>query len=105
MNDETINDTVLEFLDRLDRPTLERVARLFIEECGYLHEHEPADRELFEKYSCSSRNWCTASYGGKCDGGHTVTSEPWCDISGFDCPECELVDELRAIAAEVTVPP
>lgn len=122
---ETINDQVLAILDRLDRPTLGRVARLFLENVRYLDQHAPEKREAVAPFACSGQayHYCSFSTphdpgcpavggdgklkrsGGKpCppDCGETE-AEPWCNANGFDCPDCELVDALHAVVSSVMV--
>lgn len=120
-----IGDQVLELLPKLDRPTLERVTRLYVESVGYLDEHKPEHRERGTWFPCSGEAYHLCSFSSRHDpgckavggngdvsaNGHSVartcepdcdssgTEEPWCRCSGFDCPECEFVDELIGVIA------
>lgn len=117
----SINDQVLAVLDRLDRPTLERVARLFLENVNYLDQHAPEKREAVAPFACSGQTYHYCSFTTQHDPGCPAVggdgklserfeharpcapdcgeteAESWCNASGFDCPECALVNALRAV--------
>lgn len=98
----TVNEQLLEILPKLDRPTLERVAMILINECGYLYEHHPEGDELIGKFKCSDDTYHVPPCGhgtteGNCEAGEP---EPWCANAGFDCPTCAAVTELEEIVKQ-----
>lgn len=99
----TLAERLAEVLPRLERAELSRVARLLLDETGFLDEHSAQLREPdVRRFSCSGEQWCSGEYGGRCDGeSHTVTTSRWCPVSGFNCTTCALVDELEDLLRAV----
>jgi hypothetical protein len=108
-----------------DLERLRRVARILHGETSFLCEHDPRGDDQFGKYPCTrAGHYHSCSFGAnhhpRCkavggDGdvpsksGHARSCEPdcaeglpepWCNCSGFDCPDCAVVAELNAILAE-----
>lgn len=118
---EDISARVLGALDALPLDDLRALARLYVDETGYLGEHLPGERENVAPFACSGETYhfcsfstqhdpgCLAAGGdGKMTGRFEnarscaadcgeVDAEPWCHCSGFDCATCEMVDKLLGL--------
>ena len=117
----------LAVLDRANEDQLRRIARVMLEECGYLDQHNPPQgSHQFGRFPCSEDTYHLCSFtlrhdpGCRAAGGngdvsangyaHARSCEPdcaegepeaWCNVAGFDCPTCETLTELRAVVAEI----
>lgn len=126
---DEINDRVLAALDVLPLDAVREIAKLYVDITGYLGEHMPQEREDVAPFACSGKTYhycsfttehdpgCPAAGGdGKLRGPHKdggrpcaadcgeTDAKPWCHCSGFDCPDCEMVDNLLGILAAAGVP-
>lgn len=116
-------------IDSLSVEALRELARLYVEEVGYLGDHMPNEREHAKRFPCTGEAYHRCSYmlphrqGCKAIGGDgnlvgaeeharsceatcesDATDEPWCHCNGFDCPDCAMVDELLALLDREGVP-
>lgn len=120
---DDIEARVLVALDTLPADAVRAVAKLYVENVGYLGEHLPHEREHAKRFACTGNSYHGCSYGiahqqgckaiggdgnlvgsayenarscaADCDA--SAPDEPWCHCSGFDCPDCAMVDNLLGL--------
>lgn len=118
---DDLDKRVVAALDVLPIEELRVLARLYVDECGYLGEHTPGERESVAPFACSGETYHYCSFSTEHDPGcpavggdgklsdrfqHSkpcapdcgeTDAEPWCSCSGFECPTCEMVDRLLGL--------
>lgn len=124
-----IETRVAVVVDAMPSTMLRRVLRLYVEEVGYLGDHMPGERENTKRFACSGASYHRCSFslahqqgceaiGGdgtlvdgypearscaaNCD--ESAPEETWCQVAGFGCPTCAMVDELLGVLAAIEMP-
>lgn len=97
-----IHDRLTQSVAQLDEQSAKRALAILIEVSPYLDDHNPAGDEQIGKFACSGQTYHRPPCGnftavGNCDAGEP---EPWCNVSGFDCPDCAAVAALTALLDE-----
>lgn len=118
---DEIQERVAAAIDSLPLEALRDLARLYVNEVGYLGEHFPHEREDVAPFACSGETYHYCSFTAQHDpgcpavGGDGILAgrferakpcapecgetapRPWCSNAGFDCPTCEMVDGVLGL--------
>lgn len=120
----TLNDDLEAVLERMTEDQLRRTVQLYLDEVGYLGDHDPPEGdEKYGKFPCTGQTWHRCSGGNEHDprcravGGKGLRRrnrqvscaktceagppEAWCQNSGFDCWTCKFILDVREVIAEV----
>lgn len=123
-NQRALDERVYRLIGVLSVDDLRRLATIFYDELGNIAEHLPEEREGVKRFACTGNSYHGCSYrtphqqGCKAIGGdgnlvgaypnarscepdcdESAPEEPWCQACGFDCPGCEMVDQLLGLLA------
>lgn len=100
---DELNEKLSVALDTLPGGVVKEIARQLLAEVNYLGDHMPFTRKTdVPRWTCSGNSYHVPPCGnfgikGSCE---PLPQEVWCEVAGFGCDTCELVDRLLAILVE-----